>query len=147
MNNTDRNSWEYVLIKTEFCKFLLDLLVFNYYQDNYDVLETFLILDFINIQQVYLSKMYETEYKDFKEKIKLSPEFDYDSLSVKQKKSFMTKAIVNLLYNTLHNKKYIFHNKDIILNLLNHLIYTIKHEKIIVGGYKTHFENLFLLLE
>lgn len=143
----NKESWEHISIKTDFCRFLLDLLVFNYYQDNYDVLETFLILDFINIQQIYMSKIYETEYKDLKEKIKLSPEFDYVSLSVKQKKSFMTKAIVNLLYNTLQNKKYILNNKSIILNLLNHLDYMIKNEKIVIRDYRFHLENLILLIE
>jgi hypothetical protein len=143
----NRDSWEYILIKTDFCKFLLDLLVFKYYQNDYDTLETFLILDFIDIQQLYLSKMYNIEFKDFKEKIKLSPEFDYNSLDIKQRKCLMIKAIINLLYNTLENKIYIFHNKKVILNLLNHLNYMVKYEKIYVKDYKKYLENLIMLIE
>lgn len=147
MNIVDKNSWEYILIKTDFCKFLLDLLVFNYYQDNYDVLETFLVLDFINIQQLYLSKMYNIEFNDLRKKIKISYESDYNSLELKQKKCLMIKAIVNLLYNTLQCKNYIFHNKNVILNLLNHINYMIKYEKLYMKDYKHYLENLILLVE
>ena len=120
-SETSKDSWDFISMKMDFCKLLIDLLVFNYYQNNYNCLEGFLILKFIDVQSIYLSKSYQIEINSLKKDTFISEDLDYKTLNNMEKSSIMIKAIVNVLSNQLSNKKYIFYNKTTLLNLLNYL--------------------------
>ncbi len=134
-------------MKMDFCKLLINLLVFNYYQNNYDIYEGFLILDFIDKQNIYLNKTYLCELHKLKEVSIIPSHIDYETLHIKRKYKLIIKAIVNVLYNTLHNEKYIYYNKSILLNLIKYL-YNIKLEyRMNLRSYKKLLKNLFCTIE
>ena len=121
MDIVKNDSWEHVLAKMDFCKLLINLLSYEYASEKYDNVEGFLILNFIEKQQIYLSKLYQIEYNSLKKYTIINPEFNYDSLSENQKITLMIKSVLNLLCRYIDNKNVIFYNKTNILNLLGYL--------------------------
>ena len=140
-------SWDFISMKMDFCKLLIDLLVFNYYQNNYNCLEGFLILNFIDAQNIYLSKSYQIEINSLKKDTFLSEDLDYETLNNIEKSSIMIKAIVNVLSNQLSNKKYIFYNKTTLLNLLNYLDAVKNEYKLNLKHYENFLECLIYEIE
>jgi hypothetical protein len=136
MNNVKNDSWEHVLAKMDFCKLLINLLSYEYASEKYDNVEGFLILNFIEKQQIYLSKLYQIEYNSLKKYTIINPEFNYNLLSENQKITLMIKSILNLLYRYIDNKNVIFYNKTNILNLLGYLEMLKKDYKLNIKNHK-----------
>jgi hypothetical protein len=143
MNSFDKDSWEHISVKMDFCKLLINLLVFEYNNNNYDNIEGFLILDFIHKQNIYLNKGYIYEYNELKKYTVLNSEFDYNTLSDINKIVLMIKSILNILSRQIHNKTYIFHNKTLILNLLGHLRMLKNQYKMNLGKHRKIFKYLY----
>jgi hypothetical protein len=136
MNNVKNDSWEHVLAKMDFCKLLINLLSYEYASEKYDNVEGFLILNFIEKQQIYLSKLYQIEYNSLKKYTIINPEFNYNLLSENQKITLMIKSILNLLCRYIDNKNVIFYNKTNILNLLGYLEMLKKDYKLNIKNHK-----------
>ena len=146
-SETSGDSWDFISMKMDFCKLLVDLLMFNYYQNNYNCLEGFLILKFIDAQNIYLSKSYENELNSLKKDTFISEDLDYKTLNNMEKSSIMIKAIVNVLSNQLSNKKYIFYNKTTLLNLLKYLNILKNEYKLNLKHYENFLECLIYEIE
>jgi hypothetical protein len=147
MNIIDKNSWEYVLVKTSFCKLLIDLLSFEFNQNIYDNIEGFLILDFIDKQNIYLNKLYQIEYNNLKKHINIDREFDYKSLNEKRKIVLIIKSIINLFSRYIDNKNIIFYNKDTILNLLCYINTLRKDYNINLKTHKKIFQYIYNIVD
>lgn len=136
MDIVKNDSWEHVLAKMDFCKLLINLLSYEYASEKYDNVEGFLILNFIEKQQIYLSKLYQIEYNSLKKYTIINPEFNYNLLSENQKITLMIKSVLNLLYRYIDNKNVIFYNKNNILNLLGYLEMLKKDYKLNIKNHK-----------
>lgn len=147
MNFINNNSWEHVLAKMDFCKLLINLLIFEYNNNIYDNVEGFLILDFIQKQQIYLTKSYQIEFNNLKKLTVISPEFNYEILQDNQKINFITKAILNILSRYIDNKTYVYYNKNTLLNLLGYLKSLKKYYRINLKNHYKIFKILYNVIE
>lgn len=147
MNSFNVDSWEHILAKMDFCKLLINLLVFEYNNNTYDNIEGFLVLDFIDKQQIYLSKLYQIEFNNLKKLTVINPEFNYESLSNNQKIILMFKSILNILSRQFDNKNYILYNKITLLNLFGYMKRLKKYYKINIKKHTKIFKFLYDTLD
>lgn len=119
-----KSSWEDVLNKMNFCKFLINLLSYKYnYDSTYDHIEGFLVIQFINKQYIHLNRLYKIELQELLKITHLPSEFNYEILPEDHKNIFMIKSVLNLLNNHISkHREYAYFNKTNIINILNYII-------------------------
>jgi len=134
-------NWEDIIVKTEYCKMLINLLSYNYYYNKYfNNTEGFLILKFLQDENIHFCSLYKCELDNLAKKFVILNEIDYTTLSPHQKDILKTKALINIIGNEIYdNSKYAKYNKVNIINLLN----KIKDKNLDLHNYNKIYDDIY----
>lgn len=134
-------NWEDILVKTEYCKMLINLLSYNYYYNkSFSNAEGFLILKFLKDENIHFCSLYKSELDNLQKVFVISNEIDYSILPVYHKDILKVKALLNIIGNEIYNNSnYAKYNKKNIVNLLE----SIKDKKLDLDYYNKVYDEVY----